>query len=708
MEITQRTINREISWLEFNQRVLNEARDQDVPLLDRANFLSIVSSNLDEFYMVRVGGLKLIMEAGVTDPDPAGMRPDQQLKAIRKRIASLNNDISQAYHEEIAPALRDAGMNVIRPDVLSESQRRELETLFRNSLYPVVTPSALHPAKPFPLLSSLKLYLLLKLAPAPPKRKPRYALLPMPSSLPRFIPFKSDETKVDFLLLESIMEHYATMFFPGHRLLECVTLRLTRNADIHVDETYAPDLAKAMLEVLHQRKTSACVRLEIEGDASPDLMEWIRQQLDVDEKDIQIADCPLQLSDWRFFHGIEKKSSLKEPSWTPRHSPAFPASQSVFDSISKGDVMLTLPFESFDPVCRFIEEAADDPHVLAIKIVLYRIGQNNPIVDALCRAAINNKAVTTLIELKARFDEENNIAWAKRLECAGVQVVYGIQDLKTHAKVAMVVRQETEGIVRYLYFSTGNFNATTARLYTDVGFFTRQDELGIDTSAFFNAVCGYSEPRPYQKLIQAPFDMRERLIEMLDAESAVASKRGKARVIAKMNSLVDPDIIEALYRASSAGVTIDLIVRGICCLRPGVEGLSENIRVFSIVDRFLEHSRIFYFHRGGAQNVYIASADWMPRNLGRRIELMVPIEDRRCKQRLIDLLKANLDDRWKSSVMQPDGTYQRRTRRERSSRSQERSYQAVNTRLEQDRRMRRTQLKPHLPQKNSPQSRRPE
>lgn len=697
MNKNPRFINRELSWLEFNQRVLDEAADPKVPLLEQINFLTIAASNLDEFFMVRVGGLKLIAEAGITDPDPSGLRPAEQLAAIHRRTVQMTADIATVYRQRIAPAMAGAGLRAVTPALLPPLQRDALEAHFKNEIFPVITPTAVRPGNPLPLLSNLALYLLVMLAPEPRKRSPRFAFIPVPSSLPRFIPVPAADDSKAFLLIEDVIAAFAGAFFPGQAILETAAIRATRNADIHVDETFAADLAHAMRKVLRQRKTSGCVRLEVADHASAGLVAWLQDALSVSDDDIFRISAPLLLNHWREFHARAGLDHLRYTPWIPQQNPLLDPARRMVDTIAAGDVLLSLPYERFDPVIRLVEEAADDPDVLAIKMVLYRVGNGSPIIEALRRAARGGKAVTVLVELKARFDEASNIEWAARLERNGVQVIYGIKDLKTHAKICMVVRREAEGIVRYMHFGTGNYNANTARLYTDTGLFTRNDDLGVDASGFFNAVCGYSEPQPRLKLAQAPIDLRERLIELIDAETTCAEKGGKARIVAKMNALVDPEVIEALYRASGAGVTVDLIVRGTCCLRPGVAGLSERIRVISIVDRFLEHSRIFHFHHGGTHQVFIASADWMPRNLSRRIELMIPVEDRRCRDKLIAILKTGLNDTCKGRRMLPDGSYTRASGTDRSTRSQERLYKEACSHVEELRRSRRTIYEPHLP-----------
>ena len=696
-------INRELSWLAFNERVLEEASDATIPLLERLLFLTITASNLDEFFMVRMGGLKLMQQAGLAEPDQTGMTPEQQYGVALEKIQHILDKVEHLYQESLLPALLHEGLCPHPIQNLDSSQQDALRSLFDTRIYPVITPIALHPDRPMPLLTNLGLYVLVVLAPAPRKRTPRYALIPIPAVLPRFLPITGGTPEsAAFVLLEDTISQMADQFFPGIAVRESVVFRTTRNADIHVDETYAADLSHAMLRALRQRKTSGCVRLEIYGEASQRSLRYLQKHLNVTASETYITSVPLQLNDFQTFYQGDGHQHLRYDPWPPRPAADIDAARPILDQINTRDIMLSHPYESFEPVIRFLDEAAEDPDVLAIKIVLYRTGQDSPVIDALHKAIQNGKAVTALVELKARFDEENNITWAQHLERNGAQVVYGIKGLKTHAKICMVVRREPEGIVRYLHLGTGNYNAKTAKLYTDVGLMTRNDELGIDASAFFNTVCGYSEPQSYLKLVQAPIDLRQRIIELIDAETAQRSQGRKAQITAKMNALVDPEVIEALYRASQAGVEIQLIVRGICCLRPGVPGLSENIRVISIIDRFLEHSRIFYFHHGGGKQLFLASADWMPRNLSRRIELMVPVENTAIRKRLMGILKAALSDNVKARVMQPDGSY---VRMEPSAgariRSQEVLYHEATEASQRSKAVRKRKFEPHLPPKNT-------
>ncbi len=697
-------LNREISWLAFNERVMEQATDPTVPLLDRLLFLTIAASNLDEFFMVRVGGLKLIQAAGIADPDPSALAPAAQLQCMHERVRSLLTNLVRIYRESLVPALAAEGIQQTAIDNLRPSQFQALESFFLNRIFPVITPTALRPGNPHPLLDNLALCLLVVLAPEKGKRTPRFAIIPIPRQLSRFVPVTdADPGNTVFVLIEDAIAAFASTCFTGIDIRECVPFRTTRNADIHVDETYAQDLARAMHRVLRQRKTSGCVRLEISATASQTATTFLQKLLSVGTEDTFLMDAPLQLNDFQAFYQHDAYKRLRYENWPPRQPADIDPARPMFEQITAQDLLLSLPFETFDPFIRFMEEAAADPNVLAIKMVLYRSGKNSPVVEALAKAAASGKSVTVLVELKARFDEENNIAWAERLERSGVQVIYGIKGLKTHAKICMVVRQEAEGIVRYVHIGTGNYNVKTARLYTDVSIFSRNDELGIDASSFFNTVCGYSEPQNYLKFVQAPIDLQQRIVELIDFETAQQAQGRKSQILAKMNALVDPTVIAALYRASQAGVDIQLVVRGTCCLRPGVPGLSETIRVVSIIDRFLEHSRIFFFHHGGGKQLFIASADWMPRNLIRRIELMVPIENRNAHKRLLRILKVCLSDNTNAWLMQPDGTYRRMSETASTGkriRAQEILYQEATLAATQSKAARRIKFEPHLPEQS--------
>lgn len=650
-------INRELSWLEFNQRVLNEAFDETVPLLERLNFLSITASNLDEFFMVRVGSLELLVEDGVVKTDPSGLTPAEQLQSVSARTRQMVKDQYSCYMEKLAPALTAAGIRMARNEELTDEQSRHLERFFNEEIFPVLTPMAIDTGAGFPMLTNLKLNIAVRLKPDDPEQKPAFAVIPLGSGLKRLIALPS-ESGYCYVLVENIVHRFIDRFFPGKAIAESLTFRITRHADFDIRDEMSTDFLSEMEQLVDKRKEGRCIRLETDRPGSKTLLNYLARALKVREECLFEAPGPLNLVDFRELVSLEGFQSLKYEPWEPQVLPDLDPKKSIFDEM-KRDILLCHPYDTFDPVVRLLQEAADDRDVLAIKQTLYRTSQNSPIVRALQRAAERGKYVTVIVELKARFDEERNIEWAKALEKSGVQVIYGVRGLKTHAKICIVVRREPQGIVRYLHFGTGNYNERTARIYTDIGLMTRNEDLGADASSFFNAITGYSEPQKFLKLYSAPIGLREKLLSLISSETERKKQGGKAMISAKMNSLVDLDIIKALYEASRAGVKIRLNVRGICCLRPGVKDLSENITVVSIVDRFLEHGRIFYFYEGGAESVFISSADWMPRNLDRRVELMVPVEDKACKARVIGILEACFKDTAKSSRLLSDGSYER-------------------------------------------------
>ena len=652
-------LNRELSWIEFNFRVLQQAEDAALPPLERLKFAAITASNADEFFMVRVGGLKLLKRQGEERPDPAGLAPSEQLAEISARMHELVERQHACLAKEIEPALRKGGLRRLRMEELSAAQLRHVEALFEDSIFPVVTPVAVAPDREFPLLAGLGLALYVRLEGAPEDPAPRHALVAMPKSLPRFLTLPG-ETGFAYVLLEEIVRAYAGRLFPGVAVQECAAFRITRNADMGVREDLAGDLLAQMREVLVERKESDCVRLELEKRASKEAQAFLRAALDVEESDVYAVPGPLDLAAFFRLASLAGTDALKIEPWAPQPVPEAPPAESAFAVLKRGNLLLFHPYESYDFVLRLLQEAADDPNVLAIKQVLYRVSDNSPVVAALMRAAERGKHVTALIELKARFDEARNIDWADALARAGAQVIYGIKGYKTHAKVCVVVRREPEGVVRYVHYGTGNYNEKSARLYSDVSFLTSLEDYGADASAFFNALTGYSQLAKFRKLEAAPLGIRPRLLELIGDE-AERSRQGEAAGIeAKMNSLADPELIEALYKASQAGVKIRLNVRGICCLRPGVKGLSETISVVSVVDRYLEPARIFRFQNGDAPKLFISSADWMPRNLDRRIELMVPVEDPPGAEKLAQILETCLADTRQAWTLRPDGSYERR------------------------------------------------
>jgi polyphosphate kinase len=651
-------INRELSWLEFNQRVLDEATDDRSPLLERLKFLAITASNLDEFFMVRVGGLQVLRQQRSTKRDPAKLTPLQQLEAVSERTHQMIRDQYACLLEQLEPGLAKFGIKRVAPQALSGRQKKAVQRVFDEEIFSIYTPMAVHGPEEFPLVGNKTLNVCVRLMPAAGEDAPRFALIPFGQAPNRFITLPSDGG-YEYILLEDVLRAYGDRYFPGAQVLEVTPFRVTRNADLSVREDMASDLLAEMEEVLEARKESDCVRLEIADTASPELLGFLQQALGLDAGFIYRVPGPLDLSAFMRLTGLADYEKLKYRPWPPRSSVDVDPKASMFDVVRAKDILLCRPFESFEPVVRLIEEAAADPDVLAIKIILYRTSRNSPIVAALRRAAEQGKHVTALVELKARFDEARNIEWAKNLEQAGVQVVYGVKNLKTHAKVCIIIRREPHGIQRYVHFSTGNYNETTARLYSDCCFLTCNEDLAADATSFFNAITGYSQPQQLHKLAAAPISLRDRLLELVAAEADRKQQGQPAHIMAQLNSLADRDMIDALYAASQAGVPIDLNVRGICCLRPGVPGLSENIRVVSILDRYLEHSRILYFEHGGDELVFISSADWMPRNLDRRVELLVPVEDPASRRRLIAMLKSYTRDNVQGRVLHDDGSYER-------------------------------------------------
>ncbi len=692
----ERFISRELSWLEFNQRVLDEALDPTVPLLERVKFLAIVSSNFDEFTMVRVGGLHSLVASKRRKRDVTGRTPTQQLAAVGKRAHAMVAEQYRCLLEDVEPALAKKGIRRLCAEDLTESHRGFLQRLFEERIYPVVTPAALQPGK-FPLLRNLTLHCAVRLK-AEAGSAARVALFPMEPGLSRFIRLPGGKD-YNYILVEDVIRLFLDELFPGEKVAEARVFRITRNADMAVQEDLAPDLLSGMQDVLDARTTSDCVRLELEADSTKAMRSMLQKALGVTEKETYAVAGPLDLKALFALGGIPDREDLAYEDWPPQPSVDVDPSKSMFETIAKRDLLLYHPYEQFDPVVRWMDEAADDPDVIAIKQVLYRTSKNSPIVEALRRAAEKGKHVTAIVELKARFDEAQNMEWAQALERAGVQVIYGIKGLKTHAKICLVLRSERGGVRRYMHFGTGNYNEKTARMYADISYMTCDPDLGTDASVFFNTIAGYSQPQRFLKIQAAPLTLRDKLLELIEGEIERRKQGQKARIIAKMNSLVDPALIEALYRASKAGVKIQLNIRGICCLRPGVPGVSENITVTSIVDRFLEHARIYSFLHGGEKRVYISSADWMQRNLDRRVELLVPVDDKRCKDRLLDILDVHLRDTVKARQLLPDGTYERvkPAGRRKRLRSQDALYREACEGVAQARKQRPTVFEPHRP-----------
>ena len=686
--------NRELSWLEFNRRVLQEAMDPGVPLLDRLKFLAITSSNLDEFFMVRVGGLQQLLAEGKSHFDPAGMTTARQLATISRRVREIVRDQYGCLLREIEVLLAEAGIRRLPVAELNPAQRESIERFFEDEIYPVLAPVAVPAPNDFPLLRGLGLNLAVRLAPDSDRpRQARFAVVTLPKQLPRFITVPSAAGH-EYVLLEDVIAAFGDRLFAGQTITECTPFRISRNADLAAREDLAGDLLSQMREVLQARKLSACVRLEVADTASAGLLSFLRRALHVRDDGIYKIPGPLDLSAYATFARLPGYDNLREPVWPPQPSPAIAPNESMFDAIARRDVLLVHPFESFEPVVRLVEQAADDPDVLAIKQILYRTSENSPIVAALARAASKGKHVTAIVELKARFDEARNIEWARSLELSGVQVIYGLKWLKTHAKICIIVRRETTGVRRYVHFGTGNYNEITATLYTDIGLMTCNEDFGADATAFFNSLTGYSQPSSYRKIDAAPLALRAKLLELIENEIQRRKQGQKSLIMAKINALVDPEVIRALYRAAQAGVKIRLNVRGICCLRP-----NENIEVVSIVDRFLEHARVLYFHQGGEQLVYISSADWMPRNLDRRVELLVPVEDAGHRARLVALLNTCFDDTAKARRLQADGSYARvaPATEGRGTRSQDILYRQARAAADEAKRSRYLVLEPQRP-----------
>ncbi len=692
-----RYINRELSWLEFNQRVLDESRDESVPLLERLNFLAITASNLDEFAMVRVGSLQMLAEEGTNTLDPAGMTPEQQLSAVSIRMHEMVRGQYAHFNNSLSPALATAGIKRLRAADLNERQQRFAQQLFENEIYTVLSPFAVTSDEDCPWLLNQTLNMAVRLSPAgPDETVPRYAIIPFGRVAYRFFTLPS-EGGYEYMLLDDVVEMFIQQFFPGEEIHETAMFRLTRNADMSIRDDLAGDLLAEMEEVLDARKKADCVRIEVAEQTSDELLAFLQQLFAVAKSDVYRIGGPLDLSSYRRLNDVQGFEHLKYESWPPKPSTQIDPTVSLFDILSRQDVLLCHPYESFEPVVRLIEAAAADPDVLAIKQILYRTSSNSPIVSALMRAAQQGKYVTAIVELKARFDEARNIEWARNFEQSDVQVIYGVKGLKTHAKLCVIVRREAHGIQRYLHFGTGNYNENTARLYSDISYMTSNEELAKDASSFFNAITGYSQPQKFRKIEAAPIGLRDKLLEMIHGETERKRHGQRGAITAKFNSLSDPDMIEALYEASQAGVKIRLNVRGICCLRPGVPGLSENISVVSIIDRYLEHGRILWFYHGGDNRVFISSADWMSRNLDRRVELLVPIDDPPCRDRLISILEEYFLDTVKSHRLLPDGRYEsvKPVGRRKRHRSQESLYLQIKDAVDLAEQSRRTVFEPH-------------
>ncbi len=662
-------LNRELSWLKFNDRVLEEALDQTHPLFERIKFLAIFSSNLDEFFMIRVSGLRRQMEADTHKVPPDGLLPSEQLAMIRQRLLPILEEQYACWQKDLVPKLKEQGIKILHYEQLKRKQRKLLRRYFKKEIYPALTPLAFDPGHPFPHISNLSMNLAIVVRDS--KHGQRFARLKVPKIYPRLISIPSEE-KTDeyqelglderysgnFVWVEEVVKANLDLLFPGLKIEAAYPFRVTRDADPEIEEDEASDLLSAIEESVRERQFGTAIRLEIDCSMPDQVRDILQTNLDVESYQVFVIDGPIGLSDAMELMDINRPE-LKDVPFKPIIPPSLATEESIFSVIRRKNILMYHPYDSFDPVIRFIREAARDPEVLAIKMTLYRVGPDSPVVAALMEARENGKQVAVLVELKARFDEENNIIWAKSLERAGVHVVYGLIGLKTHAKASVVIRHESEGIRRYIHLATGNYNDVTARVYTDLGYFTCDPALGKDVSALFNGLTGYSCDEEYEKLLVAPGEMQKGIISRIDREIKIHQKKGDGYIAFKMNSLADHQCIEALYRASQAGVIVDIQARGICCLRPGIPGVSENITVTSIVGRFLEHARIYYFRNGGEEEIWLGSADLMPRNLYRRVETLFPIEEETIKNAIRDeILNIHLKDNVKARLMLSDGSYE--------------------------------------------------
>lgn len=700
--------NRELSWIKFNRRVLNEARDKTIPLLERLKFISITSSNLDEFFMVRVASLKDMLHAGVKKADIAGMDALKQLERVNEDTRELVNLQYSTYNRSLLPLMNQENIYIIDAyEKLTEEQAAFVDDYFENEVYPVLTPMAVDASRPFPLIRNKSLNIAAVIeykgtgglldhkaqedetdaelleeesgeddnmqdCGKPDKKdkkekkkkkgtKPEFATVQVPSGMARLVPVpsKNPDEKV-FILLEQVIEKNIDKLFLNYKVLCAYPYRIMRNADFSIDEDEAPDLLKEIQKQLKKRQWGEVIRLEVEDGIDKKLLEFLKDELHVENKqDIFYINGPIDFTFLMKMYGLDGCDHLRYEPHKPQLVPEILPGENIFDAIQKGDILLHHPYQSFGPVMELIRQAANDEQVLAIKMTLYRVSGNSPIIASLAQAAENGKQVTVLVELKARFDEENNIVWAKKLEQAGCHVIYGIVGLKTHSKIALIVRREDEGIRRYVHLGTGNYNDSTAKLYTDCGVLTCSEAVGEDATAVFNMLSGYSEPLSWNSLAVAPIWLRKKFLKLVHRETKNAREGKQAYIRAKMNSLCDQEMIEALYEASSAGVKIQLLIRGICCLRAGIKGVSENIHVHSIVGNFLEHSRIFDFCNDGQPEVFMGSADWMPRNLDRRVEIVFPVLDQELKKKVLHILDVEFEDNVKAHVLQPDGTYEK-------------------------------------------------
>lgn len=667
--------NRELSWVEFDKRVLSEARDKNIPLMERLKFLSISASNLDEFFMIRVASLKDMDNAGFKKRDIAGLTPKEQLRALSGATHELVAEQYDTY-KKLTAELKKVGITICKPtDTLNAKQSDFADRFFEDYVYPVLTPMAVDSSRPFPLIRNKTLNIgALVRSKTDNKKEIEFVTVQVPGVLPRMVEIPGGKSGRMFMPLECIIERNFGSLFLNYDILSTCVFRIMRNADLEIDEDEAEDLLKEIEKQVKKRQWGEAIRLEIETGTDERLLDRLKAELMIRRDEIYDIDGPLDLTFLMKLYGIDGMEEYKEVEKEPNPVVELPESEDIFGSIRKGDVLLHHPYQSFEPVVRFVRTASRDPKVLAIKQTLYRVSGNSPIIAALADAAENGKQVTVLVELKARFDEENNIVWARKLEQAGCHVIYGLVGLKTHSKITLVVRMEEDGIRRYVHLGTGNYNDSTAKRYTDVGLFTCKESYGEDATALFNMLSGYSEPATWNRLSVAPLWLKDRFLYLIDREREHAEAGRPAHIIAKMNSLCDPDIIRALYEASNAGVKIELIVRGICCLKVGIPGVSENITVRSIVGDYLEHSRIFYFENNKKPEFYCGSADWMPRNLERRVEVLFPVEEEMLKNKLKHILDIELKDTVKAHILTEDGSYVKHNKRSEKINSQEQFY----------------------------------
>ncbi len=659
--------NRELSWLEFNRRVLEEAQDPTHPLLERIKFLAIFSNNLDEHYMIRIAGLRDQVAAGVLKTPPDGLRAAEQIAMFRARVLPMLHEQRHLLHKELIPRLSEHGIYLHRYADLPKAQRAALHSYFENEIFPVLTPLAVDPGRPFPHISNLSLNLAVTVRDKQGVK--HFARVKVPKVFPRLVPINNvmrdyaEDGKTPegdhFVWLEEVVAANLPMLFPNMDVVESYAFRVTRDTDVEIQEDEASDLLETIEKGVRQTRFGEIVRLTVEQDMPGSIRRLLVGHLRISDDDVYALPAPLGLSNLFKLANLDRPD-LRDLPFKPKRPALLSPGEDIFRVIRRQDILLHHPYDSFMPVVEFFETAATDPQVLAIKTTLYRVGTNSPVVAALLKAREHDKQVAALVELKARFDEENNIVWARALEKAGVHVVYGLIGLKTHSKISLVVRREPDGIQRYVHLGTGNYNAVTARVYTDLGMLTCRKKIGIDASELFNRLTGYGQQKSYRKLLVAPEHLHRQMADLIEREIAHAESGSPARLIFKMNALVDAHMIRLLYRASMAGVQIDLLVRGICCLRPGVKDVSENIRVTSVVGRFLEHSRIYYFLNGGASEVYLGSADLMPRNLYRRVEAIFPVPDPDIRRRLLDeVLTISMADNVKARRLMSDGTYKR-------------------------------------------------